>query len=199
MAGVHTYNHGGMRVTVFAIDHSVGHGGRNLRDDVQLIQFLINRYIDDWEETYIKYRGDPRYDARVLDKAGHTIDKLVVDGICGPLTLAAIIATQVSINKWRGCLIDGRIDAIEEGGVSQFAIAKMERVVMGVKDGEVVRAWLPVGKNYFNAMYALAVNARAYPIRPEWDYLSVPEPLRTALVRSMSRYFGGWGRPRQPA
>jgi hypothetical protein len=50
MAGVHTYNHGGMKVTLFAIDHSVGHGGRNLSDDVQLIQFLINRYIDEREE-----------------------------------------------------------------------------------------------------------------------------------------------------
>jgi len=195
MAGVHTYNHGGTKVTVFAIDHSVGYGGHNLKDDVQLIQFLINRYIDDWEETYTKHRGDPDFDSRVLDKAGHTIAKLDVDGICGPLTLAAIIATQVSLNHWRGCPIDGRIDAIKEGGGSEYP--GLREVLVRIPSGKVIREFEPA--NTFNAMYLLAVNARAEPLNPKFDYLSVPEPLRTTLMRSTSRYFGGWGRPRQPA
>jgi hypothetical protein len=33
-------------VRIFAIDHSVGYGGHNLMDDVQLIQIQINRYMD---------------------------------------------------------------------------------------------------------------------------------------------------------
>jgi len=188
MAGVHTYSQLGRKTTVFAIDHSVGHGGRNLKDDVQLIQVLINRYINEKEDAH-KRSPEPRYDARVLDKAGHTIDKLVVDGICGTLTLAAILATQKSLSKWKGCAIDGRIDAIEEGGASQYAA--MEEVLVRLPTGKVIREFEPT--THFNTMYVLAVTTGARPINPDWDRFSLPEPLRTSLARSMSRFFGGWG------
>jgi hypothetical protein len=52
VAGVHTYKQLGRNVSIYAIDHSVGSGGRNRRDDVQLIQVLINRYIDEKEKNF---------------------------------------------------------------------------------------------------------------------------------------------------
>ena len=54
MAQIHAYKHSGKDVILFGIDHSVGRHGTNRMDDVQLIQLLINRYIDyreDWRRN----------------------------------------------------------------------------------------------------------------------------------------------------
>ncbi len=117
MAAVHTYKQTGEDIRIFAIDHSVGHGGHNLMDDVQLIQVQINRYID--TNAAISKRNSG-WTARLVSKSGGQVDKLDVDGICGPLTLAAILAVQRSLNIWHGCAVDGRISAINEGGQSQY-------------------------------------------------------------------------------
>lgn len=179
MARVHTYKQSGTDVAIFAIDHSVGRGGRNVKDDVQLIQVLINRYID-VEATLVKTHPETGR-MRVSDTSGRQIDKLNVDGVCGPLTLAAILATQRSLNVWRRCAVDGRIDAIMEGGASQYDGSQYYR---------------------FNTMYILAIGARAdadsyssgyarirqgspdfEPLEPI-DLFSLPDPLKTSLLRS---------------
>jgi peptidoglycan hydrolase-like protein with peptidoglycan-binding domain len=66
------------------ISASVGKGGRNKPEDVRLVQRLLN-------------------DARVREKSG---ERLVVDGIAGPKTDAAILQFQGGHSVAR----DGRID-----------------------------------------------------------------------------------------
>jgi hypothetical protein len=182
MAMVHTYKHGSndggtQDVTMFAIDHSVGRGGTNRKDDVQLIQILINRYIE--YATWVVKAHPEAGRQGVLDTSGRQIAKLDVDGICGPLTLAAILATQRSLNVWRRITIDGRIDAIKEGGAAEY------------DDGKRYR---------FNTMYILAVGAEetaddydkyamenaqleGEPLRPI-NVFDLPEPLKSSLLRS---------------
>jgi hypothetical protein len=187
MAGVHTYQQLGESVAIFAIDHSVGIGGRNLVDDVQLIQVLINRYID-WREEIVKdHPGERGFDARVLDKSGRTIARLAVDGNCGPRTRAAIVATQRSLNKWRSSAVDGRIDAIDEGGKSQYQTGRVEFWAGGVQGGKIVKT--PIMQTRFNTMYILAEATEAEPGSRSWDNSSMPEPLRSALFRSWARGF----------
>jgi len=65
------------------IDHSVGLHGRNRRDDVQLIQLMLNaanKYLNVWFKCPLP-------------------EELRVDGICGEKTLAAIRAYQENVNK----------------------------------------------------------------------------------------------------
>ena len=181
MAGVHTYKQDGQDETMFAIDHAVGRGAVNRMDDVQLIQILINRYIDLKAAVYAERKGAREYDARVLDESGRQIKKLKVDGLCGPLTLAAILAAQRSLNRWRGAAVDGRIDPIPEGGASQY------------QDGTIYYSWREV-KNHksvqhkimntrFNAMYLLGVVADWEP-NPPMDIFSLPDPLKSSLMRT---------------
>src|SRR5678816_2887569 len=115
MASIHTYTQLNQAVRLYAIDHAVGYGGTNRADDVQLIQVLINRY-KDWREEVFNTGSKSNSAMRVLDRAGQPIDELKVDGHCGRLTLAAILSAQRAINAWRGCAIDGRIDASREAG-----------------------------------------------------------------------------------
>ena len=189
MAGVHTYIQLGMDVTIYAIDHSVGVAGRNRTDDVQLIQVLINRQLGVWDALHKE--PDRALDWRVLDKSGRQIDKLAVDGICGPLTLSAILASQRALNKWRGCAIDGRIDAIKEGRKSQYETGRVEFYAAGVRNNKVVRE--PIMETRFTTMYILAHAVGAGPNSqalatttavPPWDIYSLPEPLRSSLLRS---------------
>jgi hypothetical protein len=179
MAAVHTFKHNPGDVTMFAIDHSVGRGGTNRKDDVQLIQILINRYID--IEAWL-VKEHPKWGRKcVLDTSGRQIAKLDVDGQCGPLTLAAILATQRALNIWRSVAVDGRIDAIKEGGASDY-------------DG--------ADRNYktFNTMYILAIGAKDTaddynkwrmltaqqahePLTPI-NVFSLPDPLKSSLLLS---------------
>ena len=181
MAGVHTYKQLGRDVTIYAIDHSVGVYGRNRMDDVQLIQIMINAYIDRKEEAY---KDHPANDARVVDDSGRTIDKLVVDGNCGSRTLAAIVATQKSLNKWKGCAVDGQIDAIDEGGLSQYNTRDLLGYAEERRGLAVVKK--PVYNSQFNTMYVLAVATGAQPDRSDWDRFDLPEPLRSTLMRSIA-------------
>src|SRR4051812_27931138 len=174
MAGIHTYKHNGQDVSIYGIDHSVGAGGVNRMDDVQLIQVLINRYID-WREYAHKTEGS--FDSRVVDKSGQQIGYLKVDGRCGTLTMAAIIATQKSLNKWRGTAIDGRFDAFKDGS------------------GSAYKGPLKYGHLPFAAMYILAqatnvspensvAGAYASPGTTRFDVFSLPDPLRSSLLRA---------------
>ena len=69
---------------IFNVDHSVGRFGRNLFGDVQLVQFLLNRA---FENIYPS-----------LQYLTPGIETLVIDGICGSKTRAAILAYQKFLN-----------------------------------------------------------------------------------------------------
>ena len=169
MAGAHTFKQMGRDVTIFAIDHSVGAGGANRMDDVQLIQILINRYIVYKAASYKEYGSD----TRVVDRSGGQLKQLKVDGLCGPVTLAAILAAQRSMNRWKGVTVDGRIDPIKEGGASQY------------EDGTVAyesRTTRIMGSR-FNSMYLLGATATFEP-NPPWNLFSLPDPLKSSLMRS---------------
>jgi hypothetical protein len=178
MAGVHTYKQLGRDVTIFGIDHSVGRGRMNRTDDVQLIQIMINRYICTTTDIH---KSDPKWNALVLDESRRQIDKLDVDGWCGRQTLAAILATQKSLHRWKSSAVDGRIDPIPEGGASQY------------EDGTTYVAWRGVEhrksvlhrimNTRFNTMYVLAVIADLDP-NPPWNIFLLPEPLKSSLLRS---------------
>jgi hypothetical protein len=177
MASVRTFKQNGRDVTMFAIDHTVGRGGVNQQDDVQLIQILINRYIalkaahydkiDDFGRTKGK-DGRQIGDARVLDESGRQVKELKVDGLCGPRTLGAILAAQRSMNRWKGATVDGRIDPIQDGGRSRY------------KDGTVYKG---MEMTRFNGMYLLGLTGDWEP-NPPWDIFDLPEPLKSSLMRS---------------
>jgi hypothetical protein len=180
MAQIHAYKHSGKDVILFGIDHSVGRHGTNRMDDVQLIQLLINRYIDYREEVAKKQKSPENDNARVLDQSRRLISKLGIDGQCGPLTLAAILAAQRSLDKWRGVKVDGRIDAIQEGGQSEFQPGTYF-YVPGVLNNKA--AMVKIMHTQFNAMYLLSLPAEWSP-NPPWDIFSLPEPLKSSLLRS---------------
>jgi hypothetical protein len=176
MAGVHTYKQMGKDVRIFAVDHSVGSGGRNKMDDVQLIQMQINRYI---ETNAVISKKTPGWTPRLVSKSGGQVAKLGVDGLCGPLTLAAILAVQRSLNIWHGCAVDGTISAIPEDGPSQYK----DGTSLPSEDfvnGKFVRTRFMLTS--FNTMYILAVTADFHA--PPWDIFSLPEPLKSSLLRS---------------
>lgn len=81
------------------------------------MQIQINRYID---TNAVISNKTPGWTPRLVGKSGGQVAKLNIDGLCGPRTLAAILAVQRSLNIWRGCAVDGTISAIDEGGRSQY-------------------------------------------------------------------------------
>jgi hypothetical protein len=116
----------------FVIDHSVGRTGRNLRDDVQLIQILLNRYFvsakhfADYEESQPP-SSDPNLarffrDQVPVDAKGRRIESIRVDGICGPETLGAILAFQQAKKRVVGMApqVDGLVNAVGIAGQDTF-------------------------------------------------------------------------------
>jgi len=82
------------------IQHSVGKGGSNRRDDVQMIQFLLNvAHIDIRNEFRMPYL-------------------LALDGVCGPKTLSAILEYQTAKKNsmFPLFLVDGLVSATNQAG-----------------------------------------------------------------------------------
>jgi hypothetical protein len=73
---------------IFNVDHSVGKFGRNRRTDVQLVQFLLNKLIQNIKDTGMGESPLP------------VPELLVTDGICGTKTIAAILWCHKSENYW---------------------------------------------------------------------------------------------------
>ena len=87
----------GFDATMFWIEHSVGKGGSNRPADVQMIQFMLN-----------VVHLDPQNSFRMPSI-------LRWDGICGPMTLGAILAYQEHKMKvggpWPLYVVDGLVTA----------------------------------------------------------------------------------------
>jgi peptidoglycan hydrolase-like protein with peptidoglycan-binding domain len=79
-----------------AIRASVGSGGANSRNDVRVVQLLLNGW---------------------LRSSGKTL--LVLDGIAGPLTCGAISSCQQALQL---SVVDGRVDP---GGPTLIALGKL--------------------------------------------------------------------------
>lgn len=93
---------GGSPRVLYLVDASVGRGSPNRRDDVFLVQFLINAMWNKLTDKVTTFGGP-----------GSGPD---VDGVCGTQTIGAIEAFQ----KWYwqtkpGGFIDGRIDPMPPG------------------------------------------------------------------------------------
>jgi hypothetical protein len=71
---------------IFNVDHSVGKFGRNRTTDVQLVQVLLNKLIQDIHDS-----GEGESPLPVPEL-------LATDGICGTKTIAAILWFQKSLN-----------------------------------------------------------------------------------------------------
>jgi hypothetical protein len=92
----------------FLVDAAVGRGGANRRDDVLLIQFMLNnmwgRLNPGTHKTFGALGTSPP----------------VVDGLCGPKTIGAIEAFQ-KVYFPRPELADGRVNAVRPGSSLSFA------------------------------------------------------------------------------
>lgn len=117
-----------------ALRGSVGAGGRNARDDVQLVQFLLNA----WQGI-----------------AGR--DFLNIDGISGPLTQGAIMAVQQAAGLRA---VDGRVDP---GGPTLDVLGKLAAVglAMAVRQTprpiQVTRNLYPpmMGESFLSAFWSV--------------------------------------------
>jgi hypothetical protein len=86
-----------------SITASVGQGGVNLAMDVVTVQFLLNCV--------------PEID-------GGPVPELVIDGLIGPLTIAAIHRFQRTRFGWS----DGRVDPERAGGVTIIALNEFDPI-----------------------------------------------------------------------
>lgn len=77
--------------TFYNVFDSVGYGGKNLLEDVKVVQFFLQRYF-----------------ACVPVKGGKPWGEMVPDGKCGPITRAWITRFQMDCEG--GCVVDGVID-----------------------------------------------------------------------------------------
>jgi hypothetical protein len=93
---------------IFNVDDSVGKFGRNRTTDVQLVQVLLNKLIQNIHDT-----GEEESPLPVPDL-------LATDGICGAKTIAAILWCQKSLNygledKFKLVAEDATINHADDG------------------------------------------------------------------------------------
>jgi peptidoglycan hydrolase-like protein with peptidoglycan-binding domain len=183
MASMMTFNHKGIEkgAQFFVIDHSVGRAGRNRVDDVQLVQFLINRAIDIREEEIKANQTNELItpelkNRRFVDRNGRPLAKLVVDGKCGPKTVQAIFAFQ---NFY------GQLSPVADGTISAVSDPNRIEYVGGAN------AKAPRGYYLKNTMYVLSVMAQGgaphSPVFPILAEVKV-QPLRAALAKAVLEY-----------
>jgi len=87
------------------LDGSVGRGGANIRHDVELVQLLLNGWMEDSRQS-----------------------ALAIDGVVGPKTIAAITSFQ---REYTPAFTSGRIDP---GGPSLFQLGEMTLSQLQRKD-----------------------------------------------------------------
>lgn len=89
--------------TMLTVDMGVGPGRANNRDDVTVVQYLLNLYFQHPDQARVRELGGPSASR-----------KLVVDGIIGPRTKAAIATFQNAITCMDNAQVicDGCVDRI---------------------------------------------------------------------------------------
>jgi len=92
-----------MDSTMLTVEMGVGAGRANNRDDVTLVQYLLNLYFQHPNQARVRQLGGTAASR-----------KLVVDGIIGPRTNAAILAFQNAICATDNARVicDGRVDKL---------------------------------------------------------------------------------------
>ncbi|HVE58268.1 MAG TPA: hypothetical protein VNB22_15650 [Pyrinomonadaceae bacterium] len=79
--------------TFYNVFAAVGYGGRNMLEDVKVVQFFMQRF-------YV-----------VFDDLTKPAGEMVPDGKCGPITRAWITKLQIDLRKLGAkCAVDGVID-----------------------------------------------------------------------------------------
>jgi len=175
----------------------VGSFGRNLRDDVQLIQIMLNRAIrkqaDELEfwtkadkshpDAYTPRMVSHAKDELVVGKSGATIGPLQVDGICGTKTIAAIVAFQQAQKRINGAAgpVDGTINAIGNPGRDTWAVKKH---AFHVTDGST---WEWMDDERFYSMYLLCIKSSDANNKPLGVLEINVEPLKSNLLRSIRK------------
>jgi len=91
---------------MLTVDLGVGPGRANNRDDVTVVQYLLNLYFHHPNQARVR-------------ELGGVNRKLVVDGIIGPKTKTQISTFQLAINQMDNALIicDGCVDKIRNGSM----------------------------------------------------------------------------------
>ena len=133
MARLKTIKEDGKTTFALLIDHSVGVKGRNRRDDVQLIQFLLNSANKNGVSPF----------------AQKLSEDLKMDGICGPKTIAAIRLYQKTINEFSHDTLveDGTINASEKrsfsrgGHILNTAIGHLNFYFRSIFEHQIRKAW----------------------------------------------------------
>jgi hypothetical protein len=85
------------------------------------------------------------------------------------------------MKHWLGFVMDGRIRAIDEGSSSQY-VDEIPVPWLGFENGELVINTWSFPSFPFYTMYVLAVIADLK--NPPWDIYSLPDPLKSSLLRS---------------
>jgi hypothetical protein len=105
-------NSSGVTKPFLFIDHSVGRRGRNKRDDVYLIQFMLNEI----------GRADGRLKGENCYRSPDPVN-LKFNGLCGTETISEILAFQRACNKEKGFAFvaeDSRVDSTRKAISGDF-------------------------------------------------------------------------------
>ncbi|MBN9513854.1 MAG: hypothetical protein J0H97_10665 [Alphaproteobacteria bacterium] len=145
---------------VYSPDHAVGAGGRNLRKDVLLVQFLLAAA----QTRPEVFEGVTRDYSR--DASGRNI-RIGIDGVCGVATLTAIRRFQELYDTG----VDAALTMIHDGRIDPAT-----RSMMGARRGHV----LGIGR--LNMLYQIQFGENAHA-RLFADPLFPPELYEDFFVR----------------
>lgn len=90
--------------TFYNVNSAVGYGGKNMIEDVKVVQFFMKRFYT------------------VMTDLAKPWGEMVADGKCGPITRAWITRLQLDLRKLGAqCAVDGLIDKAGNAGGNRTA------------------------------------------------------------------------------
>jgi hypothetical protein len=99
--------------TFYNVNEAVGYGGKNVTEDVKVVQFFMQRFYAVMTD-FVKPWGD-----------------MVPDGKCGPITRAWITRLQIDLRKLGAkCAVDGMVDkAGNDNGNRRSSISQTDYTI----------------------------------------------------------------------